>query len=88
MRDLRAVAAEIASLGLYFYTDANFDPVAASTSLLRSDFVFGRPGNGFLSPTDRIGAQNAQYEKWVIGLLDLLEAADSQELQVRVPTRL
>ena len=88
MRDLRAVAAEIASLGLYFYTDANFDPVAASTSLLRSDFVFGRPGNGFLSPTDRIGAQNAQYEKWVIGLLDLLEAADSEELQVRVPTRL
>jgi hypothetical protein len=82
MRDLHAVAAEIASLGIYFYTDANFDPVAATSSLVRSDFVFGRPGNGFSSPLDRVSTQNAKYEKWVIGLLDVLEDAESKDLQV------
>jgi hypothetical protein len=77
------VCSEIASLGIYFYTDANFDHLQATTSLIRSDFVFGRPGNGFAGPGDRVGVQNAKYEKWVIGLLGLLEAANSGELQVR-----
>ena len=63
--DVVRVSTQLASEGLYGYTDKTFNPASGFAAGVRAEFNFGTPVDGFSDEKDRSGAQRAQFVDFV-----------------------
>mmetsp|Transcript_9367 Transcript_9367/g.17549 ORF Transcript_9367/g.17549 Transcript_9367/m.17549 type:complete len:1290 (-) Transcript_9367:211-4080(-) len=80
--DIRAKSLQLGEMGVYVYTDGDFDPVQGTASFMRSDFVFSKPVQGYSSVYDRPGAQSQEFQAWMESLDGYLKQASNDAVLI------
>lgn len=68
--------------GIYWYTDSGADLAARNATLLRTDFLFASPVDGYISTTDDAVGQEEEFRAFCRDMMGVLDEAQGDGLRV------